>query len=121
MTINESEKNEVEKKKKGFGRIILPLIEALLFAGVIIMVGFLLMGIIKEDSAQRSILLGLGIMLLGFYIWIAIKGFVQVPQQQEWIIELFGEYCSTLVPGLHFIVPVIMTTRSKIVAGGGVH
>jgi len=114
MTINESEKNEVEKKEKGFGRIILPLIEILLFVGVIIMVRVLLIGIVEEDPSRRSIFLGPGIMLLGFYIWIAIKMFIQVPQMKEVIIELFGEYYKTLEPGLHAIIPWVMKERSMI-------
>lgn len=108
---------ESNVSKAGFGKNILPLVKGLLFGGAILTLGIFIIWIIEKDPGLRSVLLGLGIMLLGFYLWIAIKGLVQVPQKQEWIIELFGEYYGTLAPGLHFIIPVIVTVRSKITVG----
>ena len=47
---------------------------------------------------------GLFLIVLGFFCWLAIK---IVPQQQAWIIERVGKYNRTLEPGLSFIIPFI--------------
>ena len=103
-----------ERKEVGFGRIILPLIKVLLYLGAVAMVGFFLTGIIGEDPGWRSTMLGLGIMLLGLYVWFAMNMFLQVSEMKEVIIELFGEYYKTLKPGLHAIIPLVMKVRSII-------
>ena len=48
--------------------------------------------------------LGLFLIALGFFCWLAIK---IVPQQQAWIVERLGKYNKTLQPGLSFILPFV--------------
>lgn len=42
-------------------------------------------------------------LLLTYFLFSGIK---QVPQQERWIIEIFGKYYRTLDPGIHWIFPL---------------
>lgn len=54
----------------------------------------------------------IGLVLLAiFFIYAAIK---VVPQSEEWVVERFGRYTSTLSPGLHMIIPFVDSVGSKI-------
>lgn len=47
------------------------------------------------------------IVLVGLIIAVAFMAIKQVPQGQEWTIERFGRYTTTLSPGLNIIVPFV--------------
>ncbi len=51
------------------------------------------------------------IALIGFFIWATVK---VVPQGSNWTVENFGKYTRTLVPGLHFLFPVMERVGSKM-------
>jgi len=57
-----------------------------------------------------SLLLILGGVLL-FLIW----GIKIVPQQERWVIELFGRYWDTWHEGIHFLVPGMMRRKAVLV------
>lgn len=62
-----------------------------------------------EGFANFAILL---VTLAIFVIFAAIK---QVPQGQEWTVERFGRYITTLRPGLSLIIPVIDRVDHKLI------
>lgn len=45
------------------------------------------------------------------YVFLGVK---TVPQGREWTVERFGKYTKTLVPGLHFIMPVVDRIGAKM-------
>ena len=113
----ESNVSSETQETSELGKKLLPLIKGLLFGGAILTLGIFIMWIVEKDPGSRSVLLGLGIMLLGLYVWFAILAICQVPTPQEWPVELFGEYHRTLYPGLNFIIPGVEKVRSKITVG----
>lgn len=54
-------------------------------------------------------------LLVGLAIFIAFMAIQQVPQGQEWTVERFGKYVTTLRPGLSVIVPIMDRVGSKLV------
>jgi regulator of protease activity HflC (stomatin/prohibitin superfamily) len=54
------------------------------------------------------------LLFVGFAIVIAFMAIQQVPQGQEWTVERFGRYTTTLVPGLSMIVPLMDKVGSKL-------
>lgn len=54
------------------------------------------------------------IALVVFGILLVLMGVKTVPQGNQYTVERFGRYTKTLMPGLHFIVPVIDRVGSKI-------
>jgi len=81
---------------------------------IIIIIGLILILIKKPETG--SIVLGLGIIILGIAVWLSMKGFMAVPQMEEWIVELFKKYHATWLAGLHFMIPIdfIMRIKSKV-------
>jgi regulator of protease activity HflC (stomatin/prohibitin superfamily) len=65
-------------------------------------------------GVENPIFLGMGIMGSGIVVYIVLKIYRTVPQKQEWVIEIFGRYYTTWDPGLHFLIPGIMTVRGKV-------
>ncbi len=49
-----------------------------------------------------------------FVIFMIIKGVRIVPQAENWIVERFGKYSSTLNPGLNLINPIFSRVATKI-------
>lgn len=96
------------KKLSGIEAIILFAVQAGILIVAVFSVIFLVAGI------KNPILLGMGIMGFGIVVYIVLKTYKTVPQKQEWIIEIFGRYYKTWEPGLHFLVPWIMTIRGKV-------
>lgn len=47
------------------------------------------------------------LVLAGFAVFVLVKGFVIVPEQQAHVIEQFGKYKRTLDSGLHFVTPLV--------------
>ena len=108
----EKEKDEMIVKKSrtsGIEDVIL----FTMMAGIVIIpllsVIFLIAGAIKSSA-----LLGIGIMGLGFSVYIISKTYKTVPHKQEWVIEIFGRYYITWKSGLHFLIPGVMTIRGKV-------
>ncbi len=59
-----------------------------------------------------------GIVTLALLIFLFItvaKGVRIVPQGEEWIVERLGKYRTTLLPGLHLIIPYLDTVPYKLV------
>lgn len=57
---------------------------------------------------------GFVILLAVLAIAVAFMAIKQVPQGQEWTVERFGRYITTLRPGLSFIFPVIDKVGHKL-------
>ncbi|QEN04802.1 paraslipin [Thiospirochaeta perfilievii] len=55
----------------------------------------------------------LSFLLAIVVIYILIKTFVIVPQENAWVIENLGKYKKTLGPGLHIVIPVIQKVAYK--------
>lgn len=53
-------------------------------------------------------------LLIFLFITVA-KGVRIVPQGEEWIVERLGKYRTTLLPGLHLIIPYLDTVPYKLV------
>lgn len=47
-------------------------------------------------------------------VLLVYKGVRIVPQAENWIVERFGKYTTTLSPGLNFINPIISTIAKKV-------
>lgn len=101
-------KERTVKEVSGIEAIILFAVQAGILIVAVFSVIFLVAGI------KNPILLGMGIMGFGIVVYIVLKTYKTVPQKQEWIIEIFGRYYRTWEPGLHFLVPWIMTIRGKV-------
>lgn len=54
------------------------------------------------------------LLVLIFAILLILKGVKVVPQSEEYVIERFGKYTKTLVPGLNFIVPFLDRVAHKV-------
>ena len=54
-------------------------------------------------------------LFVGLALVIAFMAIKQVPQGQEWTVERFGKYVTTLRPGLSIIMPFINRVGSKLV------
>jgi regulator of protease activity HflC (stomatin/prohibitin superfamily) len=54
-------------------------------------------------------------LFVGLAVFIAFAAIKQVPQGQEWTVERFGKYITTLRPGLSIIMPFIDRVGSKLV------
>ena len=52
--------------------------------------------------------------LLAFAIIAISRGVRSVPQGEEWTVERFGRYTTTLSPGLRFIVPLVDQIGNKV-------
>lgn len=59
-----------------------------------------------------STVLVLGLVVLAVVLLFA--GIKTVPQGMEYTVERFGRYTRTLVPGLHFVIPLIDRVGSKL-------
>ena len=57
----------------------------------------------------------IAIVVLVLIIITVAKGIRTVPQGQEWVVERFGRYLSTLPPGLSVIIPFFDVVRYKVV------
>ncbi len=81
---------------------------------IIIIIGLIFTLMQKPEIG--SMVLGLGIIILGIAVWLLMKGFMAVPQMEEWIVELFKKYHATWLAGLHFMIPIdfIMRIKSKV-------
>jgi len=66
-------------------------------------------GLVMEGFASFAMLLA---VLAVFAVFAAIK---QVPQGQEWTVERFGRYITTLRPGLSLIIPVMDRVGRKLI------
>ncbi len=53
--------------------------------------------------------------LLCLLALIALSGIKIVPQSQEYVVEQFGKYVTTLKPGLNFIVPILNRVAQKVI------
>lgn len=52
-----------------------------------------------------------------FFVFVAVtvaKGVRIVPQGEEWVVERLGKYLTTLLPGLHILVPYIDRVSYKV-------
>jgi regulator of protease activity HflC (stomatin/prohibitin superfamily) len=107
--VNE-EKCVDEWDKEGIEGSILFVVEILITAVAMTSLFSLAVGLLKGNS----LLFGIGIMILGVTVYIIWQMIYTVPQMQEWVIELFGRYYRTWRPGLHFLIPHIMTIRGKV-------
>ncbi len=58
---------------------------------------------------------GFVILLAAFAVAVAFMAIKQVPQGQEWTVERFGRYITTLRPGLAFIIPIIDKIGHKLI------
>lgn len=55
------------------------------------------------------------ILLFVFFIFIVVYSSVKsISQGEEWTIETFGKYTTTLSPGLHFIIPFVQRIGAKV-------
>ena len=54
------------------------------------------------------------ISFIVFFILIAISGIKIVPQSQEYVVEQFGKYVTTLKAGLNIIVPILNRVAHKV-------
>ncbi len=54
------------------------------------------------------------IVLIGFLFITLWKGVRIVPQGEEWVVERLGKYLTTLLPGLHILVPYIDRLAYKV-------
>lgn len=54
------------------------------------------------------------VVLVIFVLITLWKGVRIVPQGEEWVVERLGKYFSTLLPGLHVLVPYIDTVSYKV-------
>lgn len=68
-----------------------------------------IMGAIMEGFASVVLL------VVGLAIVIAFMAVKQVPQGQEWTVERFGRYVTTLRPGLSLIIPFMDRVGCKLV------
>lgn len=86
------------------------------FAGLMIGLFATPLIIIIIGLILNSIVLGLGIIIFGMAVWLLMKGFMAVPQMEEWVVELFKKYHATWLAGLHFMIPIdfIMRIKSKV-------
>lgn len=55
------------------------------------------------------------ILFVGLAIVIAFMAIKQVPQGQEWTVERFGRYTTTLRPGLSVLIPIVDQVGQKLV------
>ena len=58
--------------------------------------------------------MGILLVLLLIIIVLIIMGLRIVPQGYVFVVERFGKYRSTLVPGLHVIIPFIERVAKKV-------
>jgi len=54
-------------------------------------------------------------LFVGLAIVIAFMAIKQVPQGQEWTVERFGKYTTTLRPGLSVLIPIVDQVGRKLV------
>lgn len=88
-----------------------------------------LIGIIIMVLGVLFILGTLGVLFLCFKKWVpggiltgisiiftvfVIKGLEKVPEEQRWIIEVFGKYSRTLQPGLSWVCPRVEKVRTSV-------
>ena len=57
----------------------------------------------------------LAVVLFAFVIITVAKGVRMVPQGSEWVVERLGKYRTTLMPGLHLLIPYIDAVSYKVV------
>jgi len=55
------------------------------------------------------------ILFVGLAVVVAFMAIQQVPQGQEWTVERFGRYITTLRPGLSLIVPIMDRVGARLV------
>lgn len=53
------------------------------------------------------------LLFVGLAVIIAFMAIQQVPQGQEWTVERFGRYTTTLRPGLSLIMPIMDQVRPQ--------
>jgi regulator of protease activity HflC (stomatin/prohibitin superfamily) len=53
-------------------------------------------------------------VIIGVVVTFILLSVKQVPQGTEWTVLRFGRYTKTLLPGLHFIIPIIESIGSKM-------
>ena len=47
------------------------------------------------------------LVLIAMFLLVALSGIKIVPQSQEYVVEQFGKYTTTLKAGLNFVVPFL--------------
>lgn len=57
----------------------------------------------------------LAVVLFAFVVITVAKGVRMVPQGSEWVVERLGKYRTTLMPGLHLLIPYIDAVSYKVV------
>ena len=57
----------------------------------------------------------LAVALFAFVVITVAKGVRMVPQGSEWVVERLGKYRTTLMPGLHLLIPYIDAVSYKVV------
>lgn len=52
-------------------------------------------------------------LMVGFVLFVFLKGFKIIPQQSAWIVERFGKYDRTMEAGLGYVIPIIERVAYK--------
>ncbi len=63
-----------------------------------------------EGTGAVALVIFLIVLLIGVIVVIS-KGIIVIQQSQEMIVERFGNYQKTLLPGLNLIIPIVQASR----------
>lgn len=88
----------------------------------VVLVGIELLGILllvtfltgKYSLKANIVPVVLGVIFVGIPLVFFFLGLKSIPQEQRWIIEVFGSYYTTKGPGLTWICPIFMKVREAV-------
>ncbi len=63
---------------------------------------------------QNAFLIFLGLVVLASIVFLLKGGFKSVPNQERWVVEMFGKYICTFKPGLNILIPWVERVRAAI-------